>query len=207
MAGKRVVVCGYGDVGKGTAASFKGAGSIVTVTEIIFVPCKPPWMVLKWSVWETVVGKADIVITTTGNKDICVANTLKPWKTRPSCVTLDTSTTRLTWPGWSEIHGSTKVEIKPQVDKYTVNGNDIIPIGRRAFGKFRLCYGAPQFCDEQLFYQPNLGADRAVEQQRRLRKQGVHPSKTFGRKVAKLHLEKLVWELASCAPTKPGTSE
>ena len=71
LAGKRVVVCGYGDVGKGTAASFRGAGSIVTVTEI------DPICALQASMdgyevkrLETVVSNADIVVTATGNKDI-----------------------------------------------------------------------------------------------------------------------------------------
>lgn len=71
LAGKRIVVCGYGDVGKGTAASFRGAGSIVTVTEIDPICALQAAMdgfeVKKLS---TVVGNADLVITTTGNKDI-----------------------------------------------------------------------------------------------------------------------------------------
>ena len=71
LAGKRVVVCGYGDVGKGTAASFRGAGSIVTVTEIdpicALQACMDGYEVKRL---ETVIGTADIVITTTGNKDI-----------------------------------------------------------------------------------------------------------------------------------------
>ena len=71
LAGKRVVVCGYGDVGKGTAASFRGAGSIVTVTEIDPI-CALQAAMDGFEVkrLESVVNKADIVITTTGNKDI-----------------------------------------------------------------------------------------------------------------------------------------
>ncbi|MDP6922788.1 MAG: adenosylhomocysteinase, partial [Lutibacter sp.] len=75
LAGKRVVVCGYGDVGKGTAASFRGAGAIVTVTEIDPICALQAAMdgfeVKKLS---TVIGKTDIVITTTGNKDIVQAS-------------------------------------------------------------------------------------------------------------------------------------
>jgi len=71
LAGKRVVVCGYGDVGKGTAASFRGAGSIVTVTEIDPICALQAAMDgFEVKKLETVVEKADVVITTTGNKDI-----------------------------------------------------------------------------------------------------------------------------------------
>ncbi|HSQ45531.1 MAG TPA: adenosylhomocysteinase, partial [Lutibacter sp.] len=74
LAGRRVVVCGYGDVGKGTAASFKGAGSIVTVTEIDPI-CALQAAMDGFEVkrLDSVVGNADIIITTTGNKDIVIA--------------------------------------------------------------------------------------------------------------------------------------
>ena len=81
LAGKRVVVCGYGDVGKGTAASFRGAGSIVTVTEI------DPICALQASMdgyevkkLNTVIKNADIVITATGNKDIVTKEHFKAMK-------------------------------------------------------------------------------------------------------------------------------
>ena len=81
LAGKRVVVCGYGDVGKGTAASFRGAGSIVTVTEI------DPICALQASMdgyevkkLKTVVSNADIVVTATGNKDIVNEESFKMMK-------------------------------------------------------------------------------------------------------------------------------
>merc|ERR1711991_362515 len=75
LAGKRVVVCGYGDVGKGTAASFRGAGSIVTVTEIDPICALQAAMDgFEVKKLETVLGNADIVITTTGNKDIVKGN-------------------------------------------------------------------------------------------------------------------------------------
>ena len=71
LAGKRVVVAGYGDVGKGTAASFRGAGSIVTVTEIDPICALQAAMDgFEVKKLETVVANADIVVTATGNKDI-----------------------------------------------------------------------------------------------------------------------------------------
>ncbi|MGY8916230.1 MAG: adenosylhomocysteinase, partial [Flavobacteriales bacterium] len=81
LAGKRVVVAGYGDVGKGTAASFKGAGSIVTVTEIDPICALQAAMDgFEVKKMETVVGNADIVITTTGNKDIIQSQHFKAMK-------------------------------------------------------------------------------------------------------------------------------
>src|SRR5574343_167075 len=81
LAGKRVVVCGYGDVGKGTAASFRGAGSIVTVTEIDPI-CALQAAMDGYEVkkLDTVIANADIVITTTGNKDIVVGRHFEAMK-------------------------------------------------------------------------------------------------------------------------------
>jgi len=81
LAGKRVVVCGYGDVGKGTAASFRGAGSIVTVTEIDPICALQAAMDgFEVKKLETVIGKADVIITTTGNKDIVLGHHFKAMK-------------------------------------------------------------------------------------------------------------------------------
>ncbi|MDF1517695.1 MAG: adenosylhomocysteinase, partial [Lutibacter sp.] len=81
LAGRRVVVCGYGDVGKGTAASFKGAGSIVTVTEIDPICALQAAMDgFEVKKLDTVVGNADIIITTTGNKDIVIARHFEKMK-------------------------------------------------------------------------------------------------------------------------------
>src|SRR5690606_3415065 len=81
LAGKRVVVCGFGDVGKGTAASFRGAGAIVTVTEIDPI-CALQAAMEGYEVkrLENVVEKADIVITTTGNRDIVTQEHFKLMK-------------------------------------------------------------------------------------------------------------------------------
>src|SRR6187431_644680 len=81
LAGKRVIVCGYGDVGKGTAASFRGAGSIVTVTEIDPICALQAAMDgFEVKKLNTVVGNADIIITTTGNKDIVLGSHFEKMK-------------------------------------------------------------------------------------------------------------------------------
>ncbi|MGB0789185.1 MAG: adenosylhomocysteinase, partial [Marinirhabdus sp.] len=121
LAGKRVVVCGYGDVGKGTAASFKGAGAIVTVTEIDPICALQAAMDgFEVKKLETVVTKADIVITTTGNKDIVRGAHFEAMKDKTIVCNIGHFDNEIAVAWLNDNHGSTKVEIKPQVDKYTV---------------------------------------------------------------------------------------
>ena len=127
LAGKRVVVCGYGDVGKGTAASFRGAGSIVTVTEIDPI-CALQAAMDGFEVkrLESVVNKADIVITTTGNKDIVRGEHFEAMKDKTIVCNIGHFDNEIDMTWLNSNFGSTKSEIKPQVDKYNVNGKDII---------------------------------------------------------------------------------
>jgi adenosylhomocysteinase len=120
-----VVVCGYGDVGKGTAASFRGAGSIVTVTEIDPI-CATSCNGFEVKKLNTVVGNADdIVITTTGNKDIVLGSHFEMKDKTIVCnIGHFDNEIAVTWLNTN--HGASKVEIKPQVDKYTIDGKDII---------------------------------------------------------------------------------
>ena len=127
IAGKRVVVCGFGDVGKGTAASFRGAGAIVTVTEI------DPICALQASMegyevkkLDTVVANADIVITTTGNFGIVRAEHFEKMKDKVVVCNIGHFDNEIDMAWLNGNYGNTKEEIKPQVDKYNINGNDII---------------------------------------------------------------------------------
>ena len=127
LAGKRVVVCGYGDVGKGTAASFRGAGSIVTVTEIDPICALQAAMDgFEVKKLDTVIANADIVITTTGNKDIVVGRHFEAMKDKTIVCNIGHFDNEIDMAWLNQNHGDSKVEIKPQVDKYNVNGNDII---------------------------------------------------------------------------------
>ena len=120
LAGKRVVVCGYGDVGKGTAASFKGAGSIVTVTEVDPI-CALQAAMDGFEVkrLETVMSNADIIITTTGNKDIVTGTHFSSLKDKTIVCNIGHFDNELDMAWLNDNYGDTKVEIKPQVDKYT----------------------------------------------------------------------------------------
>ena len=128
LAGKRVVVAGYGDVGKGTAASFKGAGSIVTVTEIdpicALQACMDGFEVKKL---ETVIGNADIVITTTGNKDIIRAEHFEGIKDKAIVCNIGHFDNEIDMAGLEEYPGIKKMEIKPQVHRFEFpDGHGII---------------------------------------------------------------------------------
>ena len=119
LAGKRVVVCGYGDVGKGTAASFRGAGSIVTVTEI------DPICALQASMdgyevkkLKSVVSNADIVVTATGNKDIVNKEAFRMMKDKTIVCNIGHFDNEIDM-NWLETNFSEqKTTIKPQVDSY-----------------------------------------------------------------------------------------
>jgi len=124
LAGKRVVVCGYGDVGKGTAASFRGAGSIVTVTEI------DPICALQASMdgyevkkLNTVIKNADIVITATGNKDIITEEHFKVMKDKTIVCNIGHFDNEIDMDWLNSNYGNTKSNIKPQVDIYTLENN------------------------------------------------------------------------------------
>jgi len=121
LAGKRVVVCGYGDVGKGTAASFKGAGAIVTVTEIDPICALQAAMdgfeVKKLS---NVIGNADIVCTATGNKDILKKESFLALKDKAIVCNIGHFDNEIDMAWLNDNYGNSKSEIKPQVDLYTL---------------------------------------------------------------------------------------
>ncbi|MHB1107753.1 MAG: adenosylhomocysteinase, partial [Lutibacter sp.] len=110
LAGRRVVVCGYGDVGKGTAASFKGAGSIVTVTEIDPICALQAAMDgFEVKKLDSVVGNADIIITTTGNKDIVIARHFEKMKDKTIVCNIGHFDNELDMAWLNKNYGHTKV--------------------------------------------------------------------------------------------------
>ncbi|MDX5584515.1 MAG: adenosylhomocysteinase, partial [Aureibaculum sp.] len=157
LAGKRVVVCGYGDVGKGTAASFKGTGAIVTITEI------DPICALQAAMdghevkkLDSVVAIADIVITTTGNKDIVVGRHFEAMKDKTIVCNIGHFDNEIEVSWLNTNHGKTKVEIKPQVDKYTINGKDIILLAEGRLVNLGCATGHPSFVMSNSFTNQTL---------------------------------------------------
>ena len=194
LAGKRVVVCGYGDVGKGTAASFKGAGSIVTVTEIDPI-CALQAAMDGFEVkrLETVVGNADIVITTTGNRDIVRAEHFKMMKDKTIVCNIGHFDNEID-VAWLNAN-SPKIEIKPQVDKYTIDVKDIILLAEGRLVNLGCATGHPSFVMSNSFTNQTLAQIELWTNKDAYKNEVYMLPKHLDEKVAKLHLEKIGVEL------------
>ncbi|WP_310991438.1 adenosylhomocysteinase [Aequorivita marina] len=201
LAGKRVVVCGYGDVGKGTAASFKGAGAIVTVTEIDPICALQAAMDgFEVKKLETVVGNADIVITTTGNKDIVRGAHFEAMKDKTIVCNIGHFDNEIGVSWLKENHGNTHVEIKPQVDKYTINGNDIILLAEGRLVNLGCATGHPSFVMSNSFTNQTLAQMELWNNGDSYENKVYMLPKHLDEKVAKLHLEKIGVELTELRP-------
>ncbi|MBU3028113.1 adenosylhomocysteinase [Zobellia galactanivorans] len=201
LAGKKVVVAGYGDVGKGTAASFRGAGSIVTVTEIdpicALQACMDGFEVKKL---ETVVGKADIVITTTGNKDIIRPEHFKAMKDKAIVCNIGHFDNEIDMAWLNKNYGNTKDEIKPQVDKYTIDGKDIIVLAEGRLVNLGCATGHPSFVMSNSFTNQTLAQIELWKNSEKYNNEVYMLPKHLDEKVAALHLSRLGAELTELKP-------
>lgn len=196
IAGKRVVVCGFGDVGKGTAASFRGAGAIVTVTEI------DPICALQASMegyevkkLDTVVANADIVITTTGNFGIVRAEHFEKMKDKVVVCNIGHFDNEIDMAWLNGNYGNTKEEIKPQVDKYNINGNDIIILAEGRLVNLGCATGHPSFVMSNSFSNQTLAQIELWTNSSAYKNEVYTLPKHLDEKVAELHLAKLGVEL------------
>ena len=196
LAGKRIVVAGYGDVGKGTAASFRGAGAIVTVTEIdpicALQACMDGYEVKRL---ETVIGNADIVITTTGNKDIIRGEHFKALKDKAIVCNIGHFDNEIDMAWLNSEYGYTKDEIKPQVDKYTIDGKDVIILAEGRLVNLGCATGHPSFVMSNSFTNQTLAQIELWNHSDKYENQVYMLPKHLDEKVAKLHLSRLGAEL------------
>ena len=196
LAGKKVVVAGYGDVGKGTAASFRGAGAIVTVTEIdpicALQACMDGFEV---KVLENLVETADIVITATGNKDIIREEHFRSMRDKVIVCNIGHFDNEIDMAWLNGSYGDTKVEIKPQVDKYTVEGKDIIVLAEGRLVNLGCATGHPSFVMSNSFTNQTLAQIELWHHSDNYENQVYMLPKHLDEKVAKLHLERLGAEL------------
>ena len=196
LAGKRVVVCGYGDVGKGTAASFKGAGSIVTVTEIDPICALQAAMDgFEVKKLDTVVGNADIVITTTGNKDIVQSRHFEAMKDKTIVCNIGHFDNEIDMAWLNGKYGSAKVEIKPQVDKYTIGENEIIVLAEGRLVNLGCATGHPSFVMSNSFTNQTLAQLELWNNRDAYQNEVYMLPKHLDEKVARLHLAKIGVEL------------
>jgi len=199
IAGKKVVICGYGDVGKGCAQAMKGCGARVFVTECdpicALQACMEGLSVVRL---ETVVKDADIFVTATGNKDIIMVNHMEQMKNNAIVCNIGHFDNEVDMEGLEKFPGIKRVNIKPQTDRYVFpDGKGVIVLAEGRLINLGCATGHPSFVMSCSFTNQVL-AQIELWQERTSNKYGkdvyVLP-KELDEKVAKLHLPSLGAEL------------
>jgi adenosylhomocysteinase len=196
LAGKVAVVAGYGDVGKGSAQSLSSQGVRVIVTEIdpicALQACMDGYQVMKM---DNAVKQADIIVTTTGNKDIVVDRHFKAMKHNAVVCNIGHFDTEIDMAWLNKNYGKTKDEIKPQVDKYTIDGKDIIVLAEGRLVNLGCATGHPSFVMSNSFTNQTLAQLELWQHSDKYEKKVYTLPKHLDEKVAMLHLGKLGAEL------------
>ena len=196
IAGKVAVVAGYGDVGKGTAASLRGAGARVIVTEIDPI-CALQAAMDGFEVkrMATAIPRAQIIVTATGNKDIIQAEHFKLMTDKTILCNIGHFDNEIDMAWLNSTHGDTKKVIKPQVDLYNVDGNEIIVLAEGRLVNLGCATGHPSFVMSNSFTNQVLAQlELWLRSDQYENKVYVLP-KHLDEKVAALHLEKIGVEL------------
>ena len=201
MAGKVVVVAGYGDVGKGTAASFRGAGARVIVTEIDPI-CALQAAMDGYEVkkMDNSIPRANIVCTATGNKNIVTERHFRLMKDKTVVCNIGHFDNEIDMAWLNKNYGHTKSEIKPQVDLYNIEGNDIIVLAEGRLVNLGCATGHPSFVMSNSF------TNQVLAQIELYTNKGKYPNEVFtlpkhlDEKVAFLHLESIGVELDTLSP-------
>ena len=196
MAGKVAVVCGYGDVGKGSAASLRGAGARVIVTEIDPI-CALQAAMDGYEVkkLDNVIDRVDIVVTATGNKDIVNENHFRKMKDKTIVCNIGHFDNEIDMAWLNTNYGSTKNEVKPQVDIYNVEGNDIIILAEGRLVNLGCATGHPSFVMSNSFANQTLAQIELWLNYQNYDNQVYVLPKKLDEKVAMLHLSKIGVEL------------
>ena len=196
MAGKVAIVAGYGDVGKGSAASLRGAGARVIVTEI------DPICALQAAMdgfpvkrMETAIPEADIIVTATGNKDIVEGHHFEAMKDKTIVCNIGHFDNEIDMAWLNENHGSTKNTIKPQVDMYTIDGKDLIILAEGRLVNLGCATGHPSFVMSNSFSNQTLAQIELWTNNKQYSNDVYVLPKHLDEKVAALHLDKLGVEL------------
>jgi adenosylhomocysteinase len=196
LAGKTAVVAGYGDVGKGSAASLRNAGVRVTVTE-----CDPicalqaamdGFAVRKM---ENVIGEVDIIVTATGNKDIIQGKHFEAMKDKAIVCNIGHFDNEIDMSWLNKNHGATKDVIKPQVDMYNINGKDLIVLAEGRLVNLGCGTGHPSFVMSNSFTNQVLAQLELWERPENYENKVYVLPKILDEKVAALHLAKIGVEL------------
>lgn len=201
MAGKVAVVCGYGDVGKGSAASLRGAGARVIVTEIDPI-CALQAAMDGFAVkkLENTLQEADIVVTTTGNKDIVQGHHFEAMKDKTIVCNIGHFDNEIDMAFLNEKYGDTKINIKPQVDMYNINGNEIIVLAEGRLVNLGCATGHPSFVMSNSFTNQTLAQIELWNNSDNYGNEVYMLPKHLDEKVASLHLAKIGVELTELRP-------
>ena len=196
MAGKVAIVCGYGDVGKGTAASLRGAGARVIVTEIDPI-CALQAAMDGFEVKKLVpnVHRADIIITTTGNFNIVTEEAFRKMKDKAIVCNIGHFDNEIDMAWLNKAYGHTKVEIKPQVDKYSIEGKDVIILAEGRLVNLGCATGHPSFVMSNSFTNQTLAQIELWKNHANYENKVYVLPKHLDELVAKLHLAKIGVEL------------
>ena len=196
MAGKVAVVAGYGDVGKGSAASLQGAGCRVIVTEIdpicALQAAMDGFQVAKM---ENAVKEANIVVTATGNKDILTEKHFRNMKDKTIVCNIGHFDNEIDMAWLNGTYGESKVEVKPQVDMYNIEGKDIIVLAEGRLVNLGCATGHPSFVMSNSFTNQTLAQLELWKNGASYENKVYMLPKHLDEKVAKLHLAKIGVEL------------
>ncbi|MBI1191965.1 MAG: adenosylhomocysteinase [Bacteroidetes bacterium] len=201
MAGKVAVVAGYGDVGKGSAASLRGAGARVIVTEIDPI-CALQAAMDGFQVTTMVKAAplADIVVTATGNKQIITGEHFRLLKDKTIVCNIGHFDNEIDVAWLNENYAETKETIKPQVDKYTINGKDLLLLAEGRLVNLGCATGHPSFVMSNSFTNQTLAQIELWTNAKSYPNKVFTLPKHLDEKVARLHLAKIGVELETLRP-------
>ncbi|WP_116105332.1 adenosylhomocysteinase [Lewinella sp. IMCC34191] len=196
MAGKVAIVAGYGDVGKGTAASLRGAGARVIVTEIDPI-CALQAAMDGYEVkkMDSVVPRADIIVTATGNFNILSERHFRAMKDKTIVCNIGHFDNEIDMAWLNKNYGDTKDNIKPQVDLYNIDGNDVIILAEGRLVNLGCGTGHPSFVMSNSFTNQVLAQIELWKNSDQYENKVYMLPKHLDEQVARLHLEKIGVEL------------
>jgi adenosylhomocysteinase len=196
MAGKVAVVAGYGDVGKGTAESLRGAGARVIVTEIDPICALQAAMDgFEVKKMKNAIPRANIVITATGNRDIVTGEHFKMMNDKTIVCNIGHFDNEIDMAWLNDTHGNTKYTVKPQVDVYNVDGNEIIVLAEGRLVNLGCATGHPSFVMSNSFTNQTLAQLELWTNHGKYENQVYVLPKHLDEMVARLHLSKIGVEL------------